>query len=38
MYETNKYFKNSVFHTSQPALYLFPLPNNLPTLTKKQKT
>jgi hypothetical protein len=37
LYETNKYFKSSVFHTSQPALYLFPFTNNLPTLTKKKK-
>jgi hypothetical protein len=41
--ETNEHFKNSVFHTSKLALYLFPCPISLLTLTKltllkKQKT
>jgi hypothetical protein len=32
--ETNEHFKNSVFHTSKLALYLFPCPISLLTLTK----
>jgi hypothetical protein len=32
--ETKKHFKNSVFHASKLALYLFPCPISLLTLTK----